>query len=73
MENTMKPRVLCCCPTYFGKDYIFDRYIDRVKSFTYPNYDILIVDTSKDDSYFEKLKTYNINVLKGKNFYIDSN
>lgn len=62
----MNGKVLVCCPTYSGKDYVFDRYIERVKSLTYKNYDILIVDTSKDDSYFEKLKTYDIKVLKGK-------
>ena len=52
----MNPKVLVGCPTYEGKEYILDRYIERVKEFTYDNYDILLVDNSKTNDYAKKIK-----------------
>lgn len=48
------PKVLVACPTYFGKEYAFQEWIDNVKNLSYPNYDVLVVDNSPDDSYVKK-------------------
>lgn len=49
-------RVLVTCPTYDGKEYCFQQWIDRVKSLTYPNYDILVVDNSNTPAFYEKYR-----------------
>lgn len=58
------PKVLVGCPTYDGMEYCLNEYIKAVKNLTYPNYDILLVDNSKDDYYSNKIKKYNLHVIK---------
>jgi len=53
-----QPRILIGCTTADVKDYCLDKYIKAVKPLTYPNADILIVDNSKDNNYFEKIKKH---------------
>gem|GEM_PF-6976110 len=48
------PKILVACPTHQVKEYCFQEWIDNVKNLTYPNYDILVVDNSPDDSYVKK-------------------
>lgn len=50
------PKVLVSCPTFDGKEYCFQQWIDNVKSLTYPNYDILVVDNSKTEDFYHKYK-----------------
>lgn len=64
----MKPKVLVGCPTSFHKEYCLDKYADAVKNLTYDNYDILIVDNSKDNEYFNKIKQKGLLVIKGPYF-----
>ncbi len=64
MEN--KYRVLVGCPTSDYKSYCLEEYATSVKSLTYDNYDILLVDNSKDDSYSEKIKQLGINTIKAE-------
>lgn len=45
-EHLKLPKILVACPTHLVKDYSMQRWIDNVKSFTYPNLDILLVDNS---------------------------
>jgi len=49
-------KVLVSCPTYDGKDYCFQQWVDMAKSLTYPNYDILAVDNSKTEDFYNKYK-----------------
>ena len=65
MEKKL-PKVLLACPTYEGKGYILERFVKRIKELTYSNYDILFVDNSKGDKYFNKIKKLGIPVEKGK-------
>ncbi|MFH1400769.1 MAG: glycosyltransferase [Nanoarchaeota archaeon] len=51
------PRVLVGCPTYAGKEYCWQQYRDGLKAIAYPNKGILIVDNSKEDIFFEKMRT----------------
>ncbi|MDD5331688.1 MAG: hypothetical protein PHE43_02605 [Candidatus Nanoarchaeia archaeon] len=60
----MKPRVLVGCPTSYHKEYCFDEYLKAVKNLTYDNYDILLVENSENDNFFNKIKS-KLPVIKG--------
>ncbi|MBS3151228.1 glycosyltransferase [Candidatus Woesearchaeota archaeon] len=59
-------KILVGCPTSSYHEYALEEYARAVKSLTYPNYDILLVDNSKDDLYFKKLKLLNLPTIKGR-------
>lgn len=59
------PKVLVGCPTSFHKEYCLDKYIAGVKALTYSNHDVLLVDNSKDNKYFNKIKKLGLPVIKG--------
>lgn len=48
------PKVLVTCPTHEVKEYCFQQWIDNVKTLTYPNYDVLVVDNSPDTSFMNR-------------------
>jgi GT2 family glycosyltransferase len=50
--------VLVGSPTSDAHDYVIDRYLDNVKKFTYPNFDLVIVDTS--EQLWSKLSSLNV-------------
>ncbi|MFA5173794.1 MAG: glycosyltransferase [Candidatus Pacearchaeota archaeon] len=54
MENF--PKVLVAAPTYEGMKYCEKEFLESIKNFDYPNYDILLVDNSKTEDYFNHLK-----------------
>ena len=60
----MDPKVLVGCPTSNHKAYCLPQYVNTIKSFSYKNYDVLLVDNSKTDSYLEKIKSLEIPVVK---------
>lgn len=62
------PLVLVACPTYEGCGYCLDKFAERIKELTYPNYNILIVDNSEGDEYYNKIKEKGIQVIKGPRF-----
>lgn len=39
-------KILVACPNHVVKEYAIQRWIDNVKSFTWPNYEIFMVDNS---------------------------
>jgi hypothetical protein len=47
------PKILVAMPTASAKDYCVEDFIDQIKNFTYPLYDIFIVDNSKDANHVE--------------------
>ncbi|MAG52861.1 MAG: hypothetical protein CMH62_02765 [Nanoarchaeota archaeon] len=61
-------KVLVGSPVNEMYDYCIEEYVQALKSLTYPNYDILLVDNSKGDTFFNKLKSLNIPVIKDKWF-----
>ena len=61
----MQPKVLVGCPTHKVKEYCLKDYSKIVKSLTYSNYDVLLVDNTKGNSYYKKIKEENIPVVKG--------
>lgn len=48
--------ILVASPTYKGMKYCHNRFFNRLKNLTYSNYDILIIDNSEDNGYFNELK-----------------
>ncbi len=56
-KDVKLPKILVGCPTSNHKSYCIDKYIESVKSLDYPNYDILLVDNSQNDDYYNKLKS----------------
>lgn len=61
----MLPKVLVGCPTSSHKSYCLNEYVKGVKSLTYDNFDILLVDNSKDNLYFNDIKNFGLPVVKG--------
>jgi len=60
-----QPKVLVACPTYKGKDYCVDEWVDHIKNLKYTNYDILLVDNTADEGEHAKWlsDTYGIEVI----------
>ncbi len=64
--NTKFPKILVGCPNYQGKEYCVDRFIKSIKNLTYPNYDILLVDTTNPahgGEFKNKMKNKGIEVI----------
>lgn len=59
------PKILVGCPASEHKSYALERYFRGIKSLSYDNFDILIVDNSQGNEYFEKIKSLGLPVLKG--------
>lgn len=53
-EKLAWPKILVGTSTHRCKEYSFQRWIDRVKSFTYPHVEILAVDNSEDTYMVDK-------------------
>jgi len=56
MDDEIKPKVLVCAPVYEGMNYCIDRFLEKMKSLDYSNYDILIIDNSRTNDFFHKLE-----------------
>jgi len=53
-QSVATPRVLVGCPNHVCKEYSFQQWIDNVKMFTYPSFDILVVDNSPNAELMER-------------------
>ena len=49
-------KILVGCPVHECKEYSFQRWIDNVKSFTYPLFDIFVVDNSAGEDFINRYK-----------------
>ncbi|TSD02456.1 MAG: hypothetical protein Athens071424_52 [Parcubacteria group bacterium Athens0714_24] len=49
-------RILVTCPVHECKEYSFQKWIDAVKSLTYPNYEIFVVDNSPSLDFMNRYK-----------------
>jgi len=49
-------KVLVASPTYEGMKYCQDKFFKRIKNLSYSGYDILIIENSEDEKYFNELK-----------------
>lgn len=55
-------KVLVACPTYDGKEYCMEEYLDSIQNLDYSFYDILLVDTSDDIAFYERWKN-KVNII----------
>ncbi len=62
----MKPKIMLGCTTYDGKSYVLEKFIDRVKSLTYPDLEVIFIDNSETDEYMNKIKSFGMNCIKSK-------
>ena len=51
------PKILVACPVHEVKEYSFQRWIDNVKSFTYPNFEIFVVDNSPTLDFMQRYES----------------
>ena len=58
------PKVLVGCPTSDYHKYCWEEYKNSVKSLIYSNFDIVLVDNSKDNDYYKSLVDDKIKVLR---------
>lgn len=49
------PKVVIAAPTFIGKDYCFERWLENVESISYPNKILFLADNSPDRSYYKKI------------------
>lgn len=54
--NAKYPRVLLGCPINIVKDYCLPSWLEMIKTLSYPNYDIYLIDNSRNPNYHKKLK-----------------
>lgn len=50
------PKVLVGAPVSNHHEYCIDKFIKSLKTLTYPNFDILLVDNSKTNEFYNKIK-----------------
>ncbi|MDO8633880.1 MAG: hypothetical protein Q7K34_01145 [archaeon] len=52
------PRVLVGCPTSDAKAYCLDRFLGGLKSLTYRDFEVCLVDNSKSEDYYRLLQKH---------------
>ena len=62
----MNPKVLVGCPTYDGKKYCLKEYAEALKKLTYANFDVLIVDNSKESGYSCMIEALGFKVIRNE-------
>ncbi|MEM4264041.1 MAG: glycosyltransferase family 2 protein [Candidatus Woesearchaeota archaeon] len=62
MENKYT-KVLIGIPTYDGKDYCLDEFLDSLNKIDYPNKEILFIDNSDDPLHAEIIRKKGFNVV----------
>ncbi|MBU2634271.1 MAG: hypothetical protein KJ674_03420 [Nanoarchaeota archaeon] len=60
-------KILVGCPTSSLKEYSLDNYLEGLKNLE-GDFDVFLVDNSKDGVYYNKLKDKGVNVIKGEYF-----
>lgn len=56
-KDQFYPRILIVTPTTIHKGYSMEKWLANVRSFTYPNYDIFVVDGSPTEEFYNKWKS----------------
>ena len=63
-----QPKVLVACPIIDRNKYCFDRFLACYTALTYPNKELLLVDNSATENFYNDLKSKGLNVIRGKHF-----
>tara|TARA_Y100000310_G_scaffold123352_1_gene122122 strand:+ start:6820 stop:7572 length:753 start_codon:yes stop_codon:yes gene_type:complete len=62
------PKVLIGCPTFIGKKYCINKYLNGLRDLDYDEKYFTIVDNSKGDEYIKLLEKKGIKALKGPHY-----
>jgi len=62
------PKVLVACPIIDRNKYCFDKFISCYNALTYPNKELLLVDNSETEDFYNELRAKKLNVVRGKHF-----
>lgn len=62
MKKNYHSKVLVACPISIEKDYILGDWLRHIKMFSYPNYDIYLVDNSHNPNYHKKIRAMGFDV-----------
>ena len=70
MQNKY-PKILIGIPTYDGKDYCFEEFIESLNKIDYPNKEIIFIDNSDDPLHAEiiRKKGFNAVHIKADDYY----
>lgn len=60
-----KPKILVGCPVSDYHEYCTEEFIQSIKSLSYPNYDVLLLDNSKDERFFNSIRD-KVPVIRGR-------
>ena len=63
-----EPKILIGTPTYSGKFYCIKEWVENIKSVSYDNFDLVLVDNSATDDYKSKIESYGVKCIKSKFF-----
>lgn len=66
------PKILIATPTANYKDYCLEKWAAHIKDIDFPEYDILIVDNSRDEKHPEKIQKAFEGFKKGKSWVVHS-
>ena len=66
-EEIIFPKVLLAAPQHDSKKYCWEEWLNRVKSLTYPNYEIFIAENSKTDDFYNEIIKEGIEAKKVTN------
>ena len=55
-----KVKILIGCPTGDVHSYVIDEFLGNISKFTYPKFDLMLVDNSKDLNFYNKLKEFKL-------------
>jgi hypothetical protein len=57
-------KVLFVTPIYDKKGYCLDKYLKHIKEINYPNYDLIMIDNSKEPEFYELLLSKGIKAFR---------
>lgn len=57
-------KILVGTPTYSGKFYCLSEWVENIQRLNYNNFDVLLVDNSKDDTYKKRIESLGVNCIK---------
>lgn len=58
------PKILVGAPVAGHYEYCLPQYLHALQHFDYPNYDLLLVDNSETDTFYQKLKSLGVPVVR---------
>ena len=66
--SKLAPKILIACPTSDRHKHLLNKWIRHLNSLAYPSFDLIMIDTSEKDDYFNLLKKQKV---KGKNIILE--